>query len=63
MQLAKVYGKELTEAQLKKLLDGKEISYTTNGKKTTVLPDAVPYSFKNRDGKEIHGFQWKTEYH
>lgn len=61
MQLAKVYGKELTETQLKKLLEGKEVFYTANGKKTNVLPEAVPYSFKNKDGEEISGFQWKTE--
>lgn len=61
MQLAKVFGKELTESQLQKLISGKEISFTSNGKKTTVLPEAVPYSYKNKDGKEYSGFQWKTK--
>lgn len=61
MNVAKVFGKELTEAQLEKLLDGKEISYTSNGKKTTVLPEAVPNNFTTKDGKEIKGFQWKTK--
>lgn len=61
MQLAKVYGKELTEMQLKKLLEGKEVSFTANGKKTIVMPEATAYSFKTKDGKEISGFQWKTE--
>lgn len=60
MNIAKVYGKELTESQLNKLLSGKKISFTNNGKKTTVLPEFVPYSFK-KDNKEISGFQWKTE--
>lgn len=60
MNVAKVFGKELTEAQLEKLLDGKEISYTNNGKKTTVLPEAVPNNY-TKDGKEIKGFQWKTK--
>lgn len=61
MNLAKVYRKELTEAQLIKLLDGKEISYTSNGEKTIVFPEAVPNSYINKDGKEISGFQWKTK--
>lgn len=56
MQLAKVYGKELTETQLTNLLGGKEISYTKDGKKTIVLPEAVPYSFN-----EHSGFQWNTK--
>ncbi len=61
MNVGKVFGKELTEAQLEKLLSGKEISYTSNGKKTTVLPEAIPNSYTTKDGKEINGFQWKTK--
>lgn len=60
MNIAKVYGKELSEAQLLKLLDGKEISYTSKGKKTTVLPECEPHSFTGKDGNERSGFQWKT---
>ncbi len=60
MNIAKVYGKELNEAQLLKLLDGKEISFTSKGKKTTVLPECEPYSYIGKDGKEHSGFQWKT---
>ncbi|MBP1548066.1 MAG: DNA topoisomerase 3 [Oscillospiraceae bacterium] len=60
MNLAKVYGKELTEAQLIKLLDGKEISFTRNDKKTTVLPECEPHSY-TKDGKEYNSFQWKTK--
>ncbi|MDE5771332.1 MAG: DNA topoisomerase 3 [Ruminococcus sp.] len=56
MNIAKVYNKELTETQLKKLLDGKEISYTANGKKTVVLPKAV----KNEYNGKIY-FQWETQ--
>ncbi len=56
MNLAKVYGKELTETQLKKLLEGKEISYTANGKKTVVLPEVVQ---NNYNGKTY--FQWNTK--
>ena len=61
MNVGKVFGRELTEAQLQKLLDGKEVSYTSNGKKTTVLPEVVPNNFTAKDGKEIKGFQWKTQ--
>lgn len=56
MNLAKVYGRELTETQLKNLLDGKEISYTSNGKKTVVLPEVAE---NNYQGKTY--FQWKTK--
>ena len=56
MNLAKVYGKVLTEAQLVKLLSGKQISYTANGKKTIVLPEFVENPYQ---GKTY--YQWKTE--
>lgn len=55
MQLAKVYGKELTESQLKKLLSGNSITYTSNGKTVTVSPDIEPYSFNGKSG-----YQWKS---
>lgn len=56
MNLAKVYGKVLTELQLKNLLDGKQISFTANGKKTVVLPEVFE---NNYQGKTY--FQWKTK--
>lgn len=56
MNIAKVFGKVLTEFQLKNLLDGKEISFTTNGKKTVVLPEAAE---NNYQGKTY--FQWRTK--
>ena len=56
MQLAKVYGKELTETQLSKLLSGNSITYTNNKKTTTVLPEIEEYSFNGKSG-----FQWKTK--
>ena len=55
MNIAKVYGKELTEAQLKNLLEGKEISYTSNGRKTIVIPDVAENEYQ---GKLY--YQWKT---
>lgn len=56
MSVSKVYGKELTETQLSKLLSGKSITYTHNDRKTTVLPEAEPYSYNEKSG-----FQWKTK--
>ena len=56
MNIAKVYGVELSDAQVKGLLDGKSTSYTSKGRKTIVLPECVenPYN-----GKVY--YQWKTE--
>ena len=56
MNISKVYGKELTENQLKNLLNGKEISYTSDGKKTIVLPNVV----KNEYNDKTY-FQWETK--
>ena len=56
MQVSKVYGKELTESQLKKLLSGDSVTYTNNGKSTTVLPEIEPYSYNGKSG-----FQWKVK--
>lgn len=56
MNLAKVYGKELTETQLSNLLNGKKISYTSNGKKTVVLPKVTENEY---NGKTY--FQWETK--
>lgn len=56
MNIAKVYGKVLTEFQLKNLLDGKEISFTANSKKTVVLPEVIENKYQ---GKTY--FQWRTK--
>lgn len=56
MNVAKVYGKELTESQLKKLLEGKEISYTSKGKKTVVLPEVEENYYNGKTN-----YQWKTK--
>lgn len=55
MYLAKVYGKTLTEKQLEKLLSGKEVSFTVDGKKTIVMPEAVEHTFNGKTS-----WQWKT---
>ena len=55
MNVGKVYGKELTDNQLVSLLSGKPISYTRNGRKTTVSPQIEP---NNYNGKL--SYQWKT---
>ena len=56
MNIAKVYGVGLSDAQVKGLLNGKSTSYTSKGRKTVVLPEIVenPYN-----GKMY--YQWKTE--
>ena len=56
MNIAKVYGVILHDAQVKGLLNGKSTFYTSNGKKTIVHPEIVenPYN-----GKVY--YQWKTE--
>ena len=56
MNLAKVYGKVLTDNQLANLLRGKEVSFTVNEKKTTVLPDVEE---NNYQGKTY--YQWKVK--
>ncbi len=56
MNISKVYGHELTDAQIGKLLSGKEITYTANGRKTTVLPEAVQNDWQ---GKTY--WNWKTK--
>lgn len=56
MNIAKVYGVELSDTQVKGLLNGKSTFYTSKGKKTIVRPEIVenPYN-----GKLY--YQWKTE--
>lgn len=56
MNIGKVYGKELTETQLKKLLSGSSVSYTKDGKKTVVLPEVVENAY---NGKTF--YQWRTK--
>jgi DNA topoisomerase-3 len=53
MNIGKVYGKELTVSQLTNLLSGKNISFTSKGKKTTVYPKVEAYEY---NGKK--GYQW-----
>jgi DNA topoisomerase-3 len=56
MNVAKVYGVELSENQIKGLIEGKSTSYTSKGKKTTVLPEVISNEY---NGKTY--YQWKTE--
>lgn len=55
MIIAKVYGHALTEAQIKSLLKGKQISFTANGFKNTVFPEVVSNEYS---GKTYYA--WKT---
>ena len=56
MYLGKVFGKVLSETQLKSLLKGKSIVLITKGRRTMVLPQCVENEF---NGKK--NFQWKTQ--
>lgn len=51
----KVYGHELTDKQTESLLAGEKIVFTSNGKKTTVLPEIVE---KPWNGKIY--YNWRT---
>lgn len=68
MQVGYVYGKKLTEGEVKNLLDNKTI--TLKGMKSKegksydliVKPLSIePFSYKGKDGKEYNGFQYKFE--
>ena len=56
MNIAKVYGVELSDTQVKALLGGKSTSYTSKGRKTVVMPEIV----ENLWNDKMY-YQWKTE--
>lgn len=56
MNIAKMYGVELSDTQVKALLGGKSTSYTSKGKKTIVRPEIV----ENQYNGKVY-YQWKTE--
>ncbi len=56
MNLTKVYGVQLSDEKVLDLLNGKQTSYTKNGRKTVVLPECVENPW---NGKMY--YQWKTE--
>ncbi len=56
MNLTKVYGVQLSDEKVTDLLNGKQTSYTKNGRKTIVLPECVENPW---NGKMY--YQWKTE--
>lgn len=56
MNLTKVYGVQLSDEKVTDLLNGKQTSYTKNGRKTVVLPECVENPW---NGKMY--YQWKTE--
>lgn len=56
MNLTKVYGVQLSDEKVADLLNGKQTSYTKNGRKTVVLPECVENPW---NGKMY--YQWKTE--
>ena len=56
MNIAKVYGIQLSDTQVKALLGGKSTSYTSKGRKTVVLPEIVENPWNDK-----MYYQWKTE--
>lgn len=58
MSLSRVFGKELTETQLIRLLSGQTVNYTSKGKKTTVQPKIEQFRYKNKEDKVVTGYQW-----
>lgn len=56
MNVGKIFGRELTEQQLKTLLSGRSIAVTIKGKKTTVMPQVTQNEY---NGKVY--FQWGTK--
>ncbi len=56
MNIAKVYGAKLSEAQIRGLLSGIVTSYISKGRKYLILPDYEENPYKGK----IY-YQWKTE--
>ena len=56
MAVGKVYGVELNESQIKKLLSGKPCYYTFKGKKIKILPETEETTYKGTTYT-----RWKTE--
>lgn len=56
MNIGKIYGRELTEQQLKKLLSGQKITLSINGRKTVVTSDYAENEYKGK----IY-YNWNTE--
>lgn len=56
MNVAKVYGHELTEEQIEALCEGKKVTYEDKGRTTTVLPTIKENEF---NGKTY--YNWETE--
>ena len=48
MNVSKVYGVNLSETQIKNLLDGKNTTISLKGKKSTVLPKVAENEFKGK---------------
>ncbi len=61
MNVAKVYGNELSDTQIINLLKGRKITVRF-GSVVKVLPEIVPNSYQKDDGTMVQGFQWKTVY-
>lgn len=58
MNLSKHFGKQLSVAQVKSLLAGKSVTYTSNGWKNTILSEVEECDYSSEDGKKH--YQWKS---
>jgi DNA topoisomerase-3 len=56
MNVSKVFGHELTEEQIESLCNGQKVTYTSNGRTTTVLPTVKENEY---NGKTY--YNWATE--
>ena len=66
MSIGKAYGKELTEEQVKDILNGRKIYLEGIKRKkggvfnAYLIPDGIEdYSYKKKDGSEVTGYQIK----
>ena len=59
MNISKIYTKELTEEQIKKLLSGEKIYFSSNKANITVYPEIHEYEY---NGKTHFGWKTSTEY-
>jgi DNA topoisomerase-3 len=56
MNVAKVYGISLSESQIKGLLEGRQTTVTSKGKKNIVLPNVVQNEYNGRTY-----YNWETK--
>lgn len=60
MNVSRIFGKQLTDEQVSSLLNGKAVAFANGRYINKVFPEIELFSCV-KDGKEVRGFQWKTE--